>query len=718
MYRRHSRIPLRALFLAITLAAATGMALPHLVPAPVVALRDSLFDLFQRLSPRPYDPQAPVRVVDIDDESLDRIGQWPWPRDVLALLVERIGAADPAAIALDILIAEPDRTSPAAVAARLPAGPRREELARLMAAAGAALDNDTALAEAVARHRVVIGTALRDGGEPARAKAGFATAGDAPAPFLPGFSGATAPLPALAEAAAGIGALNFLPDRDLVVRRAPTLMVSGGGLVPGLAIEALRVAQGASTILVKASNASGARAFGRSSGLVALKVGDAEIPVGADGQLHVHYAGSQAGRRVPAWRVLAGEIDAAAFAGRIVLVGASAAALADVRATPLQPAAPGVEVHAELLEHLLAGGSLVRPDFAPGLETVSALAVALAILALIVAAGPAPAVTGAVLTLGAVSLGSWLAFRHLGLLIDPVPASVTGVLALSLGLAAVYGSSDRQRRQIREAFGRYVAPSVVEALLNDPGKLRLGGEMREITVLFADIRGFTARSETMRAEEALALLNRVHAPLTDIVLAHHGTLDKFLGDGLMAFWNAPLDDADHAANACRAALEMIAAIPAIDEACRREARAAGREHAPLSLGIGIHTGPASVGNIGSARRLDYSAIGDTVNVAARLEPLTKTYGTPIVISGEVAAAAPGSIAPAIDDVVLRGRSRPIRICALLPEGAASADVLAAHAAGFAARDGDREALRRQVADLRASGNLGALSTVYDLWLTR
>lgn len=573
---RRRRLPLGSTLAA---AGALGMVLAGLVlydPFPLRALRDLVFDSYQRLSPRPYDPAVPVRVVAIDERSLAAYGQWPWPRETLARLTERLSEAKAAAIAFDVLFAEYERT-PGATAASTSPAPGDEHLARALAAAP-----------------TVIGQALSEQGASPVVKPGFAFAGDDPALFTPRYGGAVRPLPLFAEAAKGVGALNWVPDRDLVVRRVPTLFAAGERLAPTFAVEALRVAQGATSLVVRASNASGETAFGAQTGISALRIGAVTAATDQDGSLRVRYAGTHRERRLSAVDVIEGHADPAGLEGAIVLIGATAAALGDIRATPLEGAVPGIDIHAEVLEHLLTGASLARPDWAQGLEAFAACLGA--ILAALAAARTTP-LLGAGVTLalleGAVG-GSLFAFLAQDRLIDPTLPGLSVVLSYAATSVLALRRSQRESREIRDAFGRYVSPEVVATLTADPTRLALGGQMRDITVLFSDVRGFTSRSETLSAEEVVAFLNAIHTPMTEEVLISGGTLDKFIGDGLMAFWNAPLDTPDHVRKALACALAMQAALGPVDAAMAAEAKAAGRAHLPwASASASILGQPAS-----------------------------------------------------------------------------------------------------------------------------
>ena len=658
--------PGRSRLWLVLVALAPGILLALLTlqsAPPLAAFRDLIFDQYMRAHPRPYDPALPVRVIDIDDESLKRHGQWPWPRPLLADLTQRLQAGGAAAIAFDILMAEPDRFSPEQLAAHLPPSQQRSVLETLAATAeqthdaifGRALEGESAVI-------ALVGTQSRSRQTSVPIKHGFAFAGDRPHDFLPQLQGAVLPLDAFIAPAAGLASLNFFPDRDLVVRRAPTLMMIGDTSVPGLALEALRIAQRASTFVVKSSNASGETAFGAKTGIVSMKTGDIEIATERDGAVRIYYAGTQKARRIPAWTILAGASPNEALQGAILFVGSSAAGM-DIRATPLDGAVPGVDVHAELAEHVLSGAQLRRPDYANGLEALAILFFALvaALLALFLRAG-AGAATAAFLVL-ATGAASWFAFTRLGLLFDPVMPALALLSGFGAATVVAYRSTEKDRSRIREAFGRYVSPEFVERLAADPAQLKLGGENRDVTVMFTDIRNFTARAEQMRAEQVVQFLNAVHTPMTNAVLRHKGTIDKYIGDGLMAFWNAPLDDADHVRHALSAALDMVAALPSI------VSPVTGQPLEDMRLGIAIHTGQVCVGNLGSDARFDYSIVGDTVNSAARLEPLSKQYGVAIIVSDDVVRQAPDFAYLKIDDVILRGKQTATGIHALVGDEA-------------------------------------------------
>ncbi|MGH6836871.1 MAG: CHASE2 domain-containing protein [Methylocella sp.] len=630
-------------------------------PFFVQALRLIAFDSYQRLAPQPYDPDLPVRVVDINPESIARFGQWPWPRTVMRDLVVRLTDRSAAAVTFDILFAEADRTSLEEVVKRLP-----PDQANRLPGMASSPTNDALFAEALKAAPSVLSIILTDQARsPAFApKAGFVFAGDDPKPFLRAFPGADGNLPQLAGVARGIGAMNFLPNRDGVVRQVPLFFRLGDRIVPSLAAEALRVAQGASTYVLKSSNASGETAFGQSTGLNHVRIGNIEIATDAAGALTPKFRQSNPSAFIPAWKLLAGEIDESKIAGKIIVIGTSTPGLLDLRATPLDAALPGVEIQAQVIENILAGRRLTRPDYALTAEQCLIVALGLLMAFAMSRLSPGLAVGLAALQPVAVIAGGWISFRYLDLLFDPLYPSLV-LLLLTVGITFyIYRQVATQRAEVRSAFRRYLAPEVVEDIIASPAKLVLGGEVRELTLMFCDVRDFTSISEGLTASELTTFVNELMTPLSDIILRERGTIDKYMGDAIMAFWNAPLDVNHHAWRACRAAIEMVGKMAELNLGWREKARTAGRRFRAVRIGIGINTGQCCVGNLGSNQRFDYSAIGDEVNVTSRLEGLTKLYGLPAVAGELTVNRCPGLAVLELDLVRVMGRARPTRIFAL------------------------------------------------------
>jgi adenylate cyclase len=636
-------------------------------PTPVASLRSSVFDTYLRLAPREPDPTFPVRIVDVDEASLEQIGQWPWPRTVLARLIDRLSDAGAKTISIDLILAEPDRLSPEVLARQLEKTPKLEPFLQQLATLPS---NDQRLAEAANRAPVIAGLAghaekSRKNNHLPQLKARFAIAGDNPVQFVPGFAAAVESVAPLANAAKGQGAVNWLPDRDQVVRRVPTLVAVAGQLYPSLSVEALRVSENVSTLFVRSSGGSGVHSFGEKSGVDTVRIGTKVLPTDADGQLWLKISRSHPRRYIPAHRLLDGTIKTGDIAGRHIFIGASATGLLDLRATPLDFSVPGVEIHAQALEQMLSGEHLHRPALATGLELAFLVACALAVAALIRATGPLLAAIAGAGTIAAVAYASWLAYANAGYLFDPVYPSLAVLAVYLTGSLSSYIKTETDRARVRAVFSHYVSPPLVEELARSQDKVKLGGETREVSLLFADVRGFSKISEGMDAEELIRFVNTIFTPLSEVILEKRGTIDKFMGDAVMAFWNAPLTDPEHAQNACRAALAMI---PRLEELNReRRAIAAARDETvpDIRIGIGLNTGFCCVGNVGSPERFDYSVLGDAVNVASRLEETTKTYPVPIITGERTAALAKDFALLEIATATLRGKARPERIFALV-----------------------------------------------------
>ncbi|WP_363349203.1 adenylate/guanylate cyclase domain-containing protein [Methylocystis echinoides] len=625
-------------------------------------LRNMVFDYYQRLSPRVYDPEAPVRVVGVDEESLEAYGQWPWPRTRIAALVDRLSELGAAVVAFDFVFAEPDRASARMLVEALPDAKLRADVARLVAKAP---DSDALFADAVGRGPVVIGATLAaQGAKSFPAKGGVVSAGDDPLPFVYEFPGAILPLAALIQKAKGVGVTNWLPDRDLVVRRVPLLLRVGESLAPSLALEGLRVAQGEPSIIVRSSNASGETAYGAHTGVNAVKVGAFEIATGSAADVRPRYAFRDSRRTLSAKAVLEGQVPRSEVEGRIVFVGALAIGLGDVRATPLEPVVPGVEVHAQILEALTSGALLSRPDWAPGLEVVLSFLAFLVTMPLLFLAPLSVSTLYAPLAVAGLFGGSFYLFEKYGMLIDPAYPSLVVIGTYIVGAVTLWRSENSARRQVRNAFGKFVAPAVVDRLAENPKLLVLGGETRELTVLFSDLRNFSGLSEGMSARELTQFMNDYLTPMTDAILECEGTVDKYMGDAILAFWNAPLDIADHPRKALKAALEMREALLAFNAARARAAQETGRPYVEARMGCGLNLGPCNVGNMGSVRRFDYSILGDNVNLASRLEGASKAFGTDIIASGAVRDAAPDLAWLDLGRIVVVGRSEPTQVFAL------------------------------------------------------
>ena len=661
-FARHGRRLLYPLFVTGFLALFVAVGVSN--PFSVQSIRLLAFDSLQKLAPRAYDIRQPVRVVDIDDTSLEKLGQWPWPRTVMGSLIKKIGNAGAASITTDIMYAEPDRTSLVRYTNGLD-GDKAQQVAALI---GGPLDNDTAFAEVIKQYPVVLGTVLINDGNPQKPtqKSGFAVAGDNPKPFLHGFTGVLRNLPALEAAASGLGATNWIPDHDGIIRRVPLMFRAGQSYVPSLAAESLRVAQGAGSYVLKSSNASGETAFGASTGLNHIKIGQIEAPTDADGGIWPRFRHFDERSYIPAWKVMSGEMDKDALNGDIVLIGISAPGLKDVRSTPLDAAVPGVELHVQMLEQLLENVRLTRPDYAPPLELVFTIVVSIIIAVLLPRMAASYSLGLVVAVLAGIFGFTWYAFTKQSLLIDPVNPALGVIVMFGACTAWTYRQTQNQRGEIRRAFGQYLSPDVVQQLIANPDKLALGGEEREMTIMFCDVRGFTGISETLDAQGLTRFINMLLTPLTGEILERRGTIDKYMGDAIMAFWNAPLPNEDHAKFAVEAGIAMANSMAHFNEIWKADCEAGGRVYKEVKIGVGLNTGIACVGNLGSDQRFDYSVIGDEVNIASRFEGLTKQYGVTMAIGERTAEmiADTGMSRLEIDLVRVKGRNKPSRLFTL------------------------------------------------------
>lgn len=626
-------------------------------PPPLEELRLRTFDFYQIVRPR-VPQQRPVVIVDIDEASLKELGQWPWPRTLLAEIVDRVTRSGALAIGFDIVFSEPDRMSPANAADlfRELDEETRKKL-RLLPS------NDEVFAEALRRSRVVVGqsgTSTRSADPEAEfmAQAGFASRGPDPTPYLVSFPYLLRNAPPLDEAAAGRGLLTIKPERDGVVRRIPLVMTAGGGLVPALTLEMLRVVSGSSAILIRTDE----------GGVSSVAVPGLEMPTDRNGRLWLHFARHDQARFVSAVDVLRNRQPPDRFDRRLVLVGTSAIGLLDLKTTPIDPAMPGVEVNAQILENILMNGPLSRPNYAIGAELFATLLLGLTTIAVAPILGAAAAFMLGLVNTALLTGASWYLYLNDNILIDYTFPVLATTLIFFVLVFANYFREEERRKKIRSAFSYYLSPTLVNELANNPDKLVLGGEERAMTILFSDVRGFTTISEHYKndPQRLTSLMNRYLTPMTNAIIEHNGTVDKYIGDAIMAFWGAPLEDKAHEANACGAALEMLVRLRLLNLELKREADEAGLQHLPLRIGVGINTGRCVVGNMGSDFRFNYSVLGDSVNLASRLEGRSKDYGLPVVLGFNTATAIEKRFAAIeIDLIQVKGKNEPEAVFALL-----------------------------------------------------
>ncbi len=682
-----------------------------------------VFENYMKMEPR--DPSGKLVFVDIDDLSLSKVGQWPWPRTQLAQMITNINKSGAKVIIFDGVLAEPDRTSPDNIAKLLGEDhPAKQSLTEIES-------NDQILAQSIAdAGNFVAGFTYGSNPKPPEFKSGIKMKRDIRQYFLDlknydgiYFQKTAQFLPELQAAAAGNGSFMASPEEDAVIRRTGIIFHNGKQPYPSLMLEGIRLYQGGGTIPIvdrtpDYNNFQIREPF-------TVKVGEYDIPLDAEGKMWVYFREFDPKQEyLSAYKFLDshyGEQDMD-LDGKIVFIASSAEGLMDLRATPLGNK-PGVLVHMNATEQILQGKYLVRPYTADLLEIGTAAGIALLIITLSFFVNPAWLLMITAAVSGSAFWMSWHLFRDYGGLFDPVTPTFMVALIFVASSVLSYLKTEYERRQVRGAFGMYVSPRVMRELEKDPSKLKLGGENKELTVMFTDIRKFTTISEGLTPEELIILMNNFLTAMSDIVLEYKGTIDKYMGDAMMAFWNAPENVEDHAKAACRAALEMQTALEPLNEKIKEKAKEEGSEPVLLQTGIGLNTGICAVGNMGSHQRFAYSALGDSVNLASRLEGQTKNYGVEILIGEDTCEAVKEFATLEMDLIRVKGKTKPVHIYALLGDeemakNMAFKDLKKYHEIMIAAyQAGDFEEARDALQSCQKIDSFD-LEVVYDLYAER
>ena len=639
-YKKLSRYGLLAFAIIVSF-------LPILNPLQIFSsLQNYSFDTFQRILPREIYTEDPVVIIDIDDRSLAEIGQWPWPRNQLAKLTDQAYAA--AALGFDIVFAESDRTNPENFIFSSSLNEAlKKELSKLPS-------NDELFAQAIVNHgTVVLGQALNNKNniKPYQAKYGLVTQGDNPKQFIRNYLGAQNNIKLLDDSASGIGSMS-IGNNDAIVRQLPTFERIDDQLVPSLALEMTRVAVGASTFQIKSSNASSEEAYGAQTGINNIKLGPLTIPTTPEGNVWVYFAPTKNIPTVSAGDVISGLIPPEFFEGKVALVGTSAAGLLDLRSTPTEKNIPGVTIIAQFIQQIFANEFLQRPDWLFGAEFLAGLILAVLITLSIQALGPIGGLSVLILGSGGITGSSYYFFKSKLFLVDPISPLI---IALSVYVAVTFFNflfTELERSRVRGAFAQYLSPEMVNRLAESSESLVLGGERKEMTFLFSDIRGFTKISEQYKDDpEALTqLINQLLTVLSNAILEHGGTIDKYMGDCIMAFWNAPTDQEDHRQLAIKAAHTMNEALDEFN------LETDGGLDFKLEIGIGINSGNCIVGNMGSDKRFDYTVLGDAVNLASRLESQSSNYGLHMIVGENTYIHDCDFTIIEIDKIAVKGKS--------------------------------------------------------------
>lgn len=562
-------------------------------------LRESIFDRLLTWSPRPA-TQGRVVVVDIGRDTLATLGQWPWPRDRLAALVDKIADAKPAVIAINILLSE--RQS------------------------GAPDPSDERLAQAIARVPTVLAMVLDPAPNAGPALSTWvAIKGDVKVPDLLQTPGMVLPAPELMTRTKGLGVISLPADEGQPVRSVVLLAAGADTILAGFAVETLRLAEGGGTLIASAPPQ-------------VLRVGERSVPLPADGLMRLHFTSEadRSARILPAEALLSGSVDPARITGRIVLLGASAPEAGGLRLTTVDPFMPSVQIEAEAIEQMLMGHFPLRAKSMDWLEGVAGVVLGfLGILSIIYLPGRAAAAV-LIFSLVWVLAATGLSTKALWLT-DPLTPVIVALIAIQGAGLAQFGITYRQRMAIERRFALHLPPEMVRRIIENPNEIRFAGEKRMITALFTDIEGFTALTERVGPEATISLLDRYVETVAGIIVSHGGMVDKIVGDAVHAFFNAPLDLPDHAEKAVACARAIIAAT----EDLRSDRRVAATELGPTR--IGIETGLAVLGDVGRGMKRDYTAYGHAVNLASRLEGLNKRLGTSILLGPGTAAALGGRV---------------------------------------------------------------------------
>ncbi len=618
----------------------------------------NVFDAVFRLS---YDGKVneSVIIVDLDEASLSEFGQWPWPRYRVALMLEKIRRDGAASIALDMVFAELDRTSPYIIQQQL-----EDELGVSMSFSNLPQgleDNDQILANILEGGPFTLGfyfDLVRDHVlqpvsnnrahiHPLR----IATVSEPGAPPLSDSlfhaAGITGNIDILSKAVDSSGFMNVAADPDGIIRRVPLLMSYDDNYYPSLALAALLNALGLNQAAVRSS----------AGGVESIRIGAQTIPLDSRGQLLLNYRGP--GKSFPyvsASDILSDRTSQGLFQDKIVFIGTSAAGLKDIRSTPLDNVFPGVEAHATVVDNILTGDFLHRPDWALGTELILILAAGIASTIIIIWLSGLWLVLPLMLCAAGLWFGTMYLFQSQGIYFSPFMPLLTLAGNFSLLTFQNFWIEEKEKRKLQNTFEHYLSPDVVKRVVKNPSLLKLGGDKKNLSILFTDIRSFTNISEAMEPEELVNFMNDYLTAMTEVILKNKGTLDKYMGDAIMAFFGAPEDMPDHARVAQKTAIEMLDRL----HECQEKWCIPGQSS--IEIGVGISSGEVIVGNMGSAKRFDYTVMGDQVNLASRLEGLTKMYGVKILVSEFTRNQARDDFAyRELDLVRVKGKQKPVAV---------------------------------------------------------
>ena len=680
-------------------------------PEFVQVLRLKYFDQLQIKYPRVTEGQTYSVIVDIDEKSLREIGQWPWPRTVLADLFNKSREAGMLVLGLDVLFAEKDRTSPELIAEDVKE--RSPEIANLLKTLPS---NESLAMEAMKAFPTVIGhsgldvqgDANRNDIKDTSVKV-FLGKNKKPKDWLIKYPGLLANVTEFEKAASGAGTVSVAEEPDGIIRRVPLISNVAGIVRPTLGLDMIRVAFKGNSIATR-TGLNGVEEI-----IIQTKaIGNASIPTDENGRVWIYYGESDSIKKensrryyVSAVDIINGKVGKDRLSGKLGILGTSATGLKDIRPTPVEDRMPGVEIHANLIDTVisailyytsnknanavynqsikkgmseseaLAEKNKVKINGAPFLksganmkfyESLFTILLGFFITLSALRFGPIVNISLLVSIIGAAFYLSIKLFLEEKTLFDPTFAGVSTFIIYFGNTFANYLRDANEKKQIRGAFSQYLSPALVEQLADDPDKLVLGGETKKMTFLFCDVRGFTTISESFKSDPQglTKLINRFLTPLTNEIINVNGTIDKYMGDCIMAFWNAPIDVEGHEKMACDATLRMHKAMKELNDIREEEAKAENKKFLELKIGIGLNTGGCVVGNMGSDQRFDYSVLGDAVNLASRLEGQSKSYGVKTVIGPETNESVKDTYATLqLDMIAVKGKKEAVTIFTLL-----------------------------------------------------
>ena len=650
-------------WLVIMGIAATFLWIKTSNPSLNIGFQNLSSDAFQKISPRENTPQ-PVKILYIDNESLKRIGPWPWSRTVIAQIADKLNKSRVAAYAFNTVFSEPDPLS-AKYISRIWSGN-----IELQKALSKIQDGDAALARALFGGNSIIAFHLNNNNNGEKSPlllAEFAHQLNIDSDIktaiesISNYYGSITNIPEIEGTdkehtnIKGNGAISSIADKDGIIRRSAMLVKLNDVLFPSLISEALRVGQGQSNIIISSNKA-------QISGDIVhiLKIGNARIPVDEHGNLWMHFSTPKSERNIPVWKFMEDDFDTASFTGNVVFIGFSAESLQDSKATPLG-FMNSTEIQAQAIEQILNSHYISKPDWIFWYEIAFMLLICVVTPLVIfnTSAMISLIVTGA--TTGLIFFASWLLFVDKNIFTDPL------IIIASLASVSFYAYLIKTIKYIhdklstRQAFRQYISPSLIPRLIAEKQTIRMNGEHKGISVLFCDICDFSNVLERYDAAGITSFMNRFFNPMTEIILDHKGTIDKYIGDSIMAFWNAPLNDEDHTRNSCITALNLLKCVKGINT----KNVLSDQTYKPIEIGIGINTGVASVGNMGSSHKFNYSALGNEVDLAWNLKELSKKYGARIIIGENTQCNIEDFACLELDFINVKGNQKPVRIFALL-----------------------------------------------------